>query len=139
MLYACDWCGGVAVLREKFKPTPVIDRDQVAPSCRDQPSSSLVRRQALRNHIASRSPQSNSGRARRSRTTTQQSPHDAPHLSPNCPSLQRSPPPSNIPIPRPTTPLTTPTASGCNQPFCHNTLSGPTDRPTDKRKDRQIG
>jgi len=34
--------------------------------------------------------------------------------------------PSNTPIPR-LTPLTTPTASGSNQPFCHSILSGHTD------------
>jgi len=34
--------------------------------------------------------------------------------------LRRSPPKSNTPIPSPT-PLTTPKASGSNQPFCHNT------------------
>jgi len=47
----------------------------------------------------------------------------------NCPSpsrLRRSPPPSNTPIPRPTS-LTTQTASGSKQLFCHNTLSRQTD------------
>ena len=38
--------------------------------------------------------------------------------------------PSNTPIPR-STPLTIPTASGSTYPFCHNTLCGQTDRPTD--------
>ena len=47
--------------------------------------------------------------------------------------------PSNTPIPRPT-PLTTQTASGSIQPFCHSTLSRQTDRqthrPTDGTDDR---
>jgi len=37
------------------------------------------------------------------------------------PSLRRSPPPSNTPIPRPTL-LPPKTASGSNQPFCHSSL-----------------
>jgi len=77
-------------------------------------------------------------RARRSRTTTQQSPRrlqwDAPNSLPKLPLvLRRSPPPSNTPIPRPTS-LTTQTAS--NQPFCHNTLW--TEIQTDRWDRRQL-
>jgi len=43
--------------------------------------------------------------------------------------LQWSPPPSNTAIPR-LTPPPPQTASRSNQLFCHNTLCGPTDRPT---------
>jgi len=50
-------------------------------------------------------------------------------------SLRRSPPLSNTPIPRPT-PLTIPTTSGSDQPFCHSTLSGQTDRQTHRQTDR---
>jgi len=85
-------------------------------------------------------PQSNLGRACRCRTTTQPSPHwlqrDALNSPPNLPfhfdnhlnlvhpSLDRlhSPPQ---------------TASGSNRPFCHNTLSGQTDRQIDRRDGRQ--
>jgi len=57
-------------------------------------------------------------------------------FTPNFPSLRRSPPPSNTPVPRPI-PLTIPTASGSYQPFCHST-GRQTDRQTDRRTDRPI-
>jgi len=79
------------------------------------------------------------GRVHRSRTITQQSPHylqwNAPNSPQNCPfPFNDHQPPSNTPIPQPT-PLTTPTASGSNQPFCHNTLSGQTDCQTNRLTD----
>jgi len=85
-------------------------------------------------------PESNLGRAHHSRTTMQQSPHwlqwDAPNSPPQLPlPLRWSPPLSNTPIPRPT-PLTIPMASGSNQPFCHSTLSGQTDRLTHRQTNR---
>jgi len=57
---------------------------------------------------------------------------------PNSPSklplpLQRLPPLSNTPIPRPTSPSQT--VYGSNQPFCHSTLSGQTSRQTDRPTD----
>jgi len=65
-------------------------------------------------------------------TTTQQSPHWLQWVTANSPPklplpLRRSPPKSNTPIPSPT-PLPSQTASGSNQPFCHNT-----DVRTDRR------
>ena len=67
------------------------------------------------------------GRARRSRTTTQQSPHWL-QFNPKTafsPSTITTPIYMNTPIPQPSQ-----TASGSNQPFCHSTLSRPTDRQT---------
>jgi len=54
-----------------------------------------------------------------------------PKFTPKTAPLQRSPPLSNTPIPRPTQ-LTIPTTSRSNQPFCHSTLSGKTDQQTDR-------
>ena len=87
------------------------------------------------NHNVTSPPQSHLGRAPRSHTTMQQSPHwlrrDASNSSQNCtfpfddchshlihPSLDRPHSPPK-------------TASGSTQPFCHSTLSGQTDRQTD--------
>ena len=57
-----------------------------------------------------------------------------PQIHPqNCPSTITTP--SNTSIPRPT-PLIIPTTSGSTQPFCHNTLYGQTDRPTDQQTDK---
>jgi len=55
-----------------------------------------------------------------------------PHVYPKtAPSLRGSPPLSNIPsLDRPHSPSQT--ASGSNQPFCHNTLSSQTDQQTDR-------
>jgi len=77
------------------------------------------------------------------RSTTPQSPHwlqwDAPRLPLKMPlPLRRSPPPSNAPIlDRPHSPLQT--ASRSNQPLFHNSPTGQTDRPTDRRTDREMG
>jgi len=48
------------------------------------------------------------------------------------PSLRRSPPLSNTPIPNPTPLTISNLASEFNQPFCHSKLSGQTDRQTDR-------
>jgi len=81
-------------------------------------------------------PQSYLGRARRSRTIMQRSPHclkwDAPNLSL---PFRRSPPDLIHPsLDRPHSPSQK-TASGSNQPFCHSALSGPADRLTDRQTD----
>jgi len=82
-----------------------------------------------RERHAKTSPQSNLRRA------ALQRPHwlqwDAPNSPPNCPFSFDDHHPHLI---RPSFDrLHSPpqTASGSNQPFCHNTLSGPTDQPTD--------
>jgi len=79
----------------------------------------------------------NLGRARRSRTTMQQSPHWLQWDAQNSPTklplpLRRLLPPSNTPIPRPTH-SPSQTASGSSQPFFHSTLDThrQSDRPTD--------
>jgi len=81
-------------------------------------------------------PQSNLGRARRSRATTQQSPHLfqwGAHTSKLALPLRRSPPPSNTPIPQPT-PLTIPNGiriqSAVLPQYTFRT-DRQTDRPTD--------
>jgi len=57
-----------------------------------------------------------------------------PKIHPKLPlPLQRSSTPSNTPIRRPDRPHTPP---GSNQPFRHSTLTGPTDRQTDRSTDR---
>jgi len=48
------------------------------------------------------------------------------------PSLSTITTPSNTPIPRPT-PSPPQTASRSSQPFCYSTLSGPTERHTDRQ------
>jgi len=89
-----------------------------------------------------KSSQSNLERARRSRTTTQKSPHwlqwDATKFTPkSAHSLRRSPPHLiHSSLDRRHSPSQT--ASGSNQPFWHNTLSGQTDRPTHGIRDRSI-
>ena len=59
-----------------------------------------------------------------------------PHLSPNCPFPSTICTTSNTLNPR--RPHSPPqTASGSNQPFCHSTPFGQTDRPTGRQTDRQ--
>ena len=88
-----------------------------------------------------KSSQSNFGRVRRSRTTTQQSPlvtMGRPKITPNCPFAFDDNYPIKYTHPstdRPHSPLQT--ASGSNQPFYHSTLSGQTDGRTDGQTDRQ--
>jgi len=82
----------------------------------------------------SKSSPSNLGTARRSCTSTQQSPHwlqwDVPNLPPKLPiSLRRLPP--HLTHHR----SIDPTHHPRRHPVCHKTLSGPTDRQTDRPTD----
>jgi len=92
-------------------------------------------------HAWTSPPQSNLGRAHRSRITMQQSPHwlqwDAPNLPPNCPPFDDYHPHLIHPsLNWPHSPSQT--TSRSDQPFCHNTLSRHTDRLTDGIGDRSI-
>ena len=96
----------------------------------------MVRRQSQ-----NKSSQSHLGRARRCRTIMRQSPRWLQWDAPNSPSKLLLPFDDNhlhtvhAYIDRPHSPPQT--APGSNQPFCHNTLSGQIDRPTDRPTDRR--
>ena len=85
-------------------------------------------------------PQRNLGRARRSRTTTQQSPHWLRWDAPRLPFPFDDHRPSNTPIPRPT-PLTTPNGIQIQSVFLPQytfRAVRPTHRPTDGLGDRSV-